>query len=436
MASPAATPVAARCGTLKGEIMAPPASVEPAAVAFVPLPDIQSSPGALRAPAMSNLHVRSLDFARRADRTAFVDLGRRFAASTPHSVPQLRSEQLELVNPSRNPFFEHGTVQPFLALRDGRPVGRITAHVDRLALQMPAEQGFGPGTGFFGYLDAEDAETASALLGAAGDWLRGQGLVRVLGPVSLSIWEEPGLLVRGHDHSPTVMMGHHPPAYQAWIEGAGYVPAKSLLTYELDIRDDFPPLIQRIVQSGTRNPRITLRQAGREDYAGDVRIILAILNDAWSDNWGFVPFTDREIAYAAKKLKPLVHPELVRIAELDGVPVAFMITFPDMNEALSRIHGRLLPFGWAYLLRWLRRPSARTMRVPLMGVLKAHQNSRLASQLAFMMIEDIRRFAVRQFGASRGEIGWILDDNAGMRAIADAINSRVNREYLIYERKL
>lgn len=385
---------------------------------------------------MLHLHIRPLNLARRADRAAFVDLGRRIAAATPHAVPQLRSEQLELVDPARNPFFEHGTVQPFLAVRGERPVGRITAHIDRLALEMPQAQGFGPGIGFFGYFDAEDAEAAAALLRAAEDWLRAQGMTRVLGPISLSIWEEPGLLVRGHDHSPTVMMGHHPASYQAWIEGAGYRPAKSLLTYELDIREDFPPLIRRIVQSGVRNPRITLRQAGREDYSGDVRIILAILNDAWSENWGFVPFTPREIAYAAKKLKPLVHPELVRIAELDGVPVAFMITFPDMNEALARIRGRLFPTGWLHLLRWIRRPTARTMRVPLMGVLKAHQNSRLASQLAFMMIEDIRGFALRQFGASRGEIGWILDDNAGMRAIADAINSQVNREYLIYARDL
>ena len=231
-------------------------------------------------------------------------------------------------------------------------------------------------------------------------------------------------------------MGHHPKIYRGWIEKAGYDPAKSLVTYELDIAQEFAPLVKRIVASGERNERIVIREAGRHDYEGDVRIILAILNDAWSDNWGFIPFTDREIAYAAKKLRPLIHPELVRIAELDGEPVAFMLTFPDMNEVIARIDGRLFPLGWLHLIRWLRRPKVRTMRVPLMGVLKKHQSSRLASQLAFMMIDYIRREAVVKFGATRGEIGWILDDNQGMVAIADAIESCINREYIIYEKHL
>lgn len=386
--------------------------------------------------ALGDITVRPIDAAARRERKEFVELGRRFSRGTAHSVPQLRSEQMELIDPAKNPFFEHAEVQLYIAHRCGKPVGRVSAHIDRLALQQPAAQGMGPGAGNFGYFDADDEDVAQKLLGTAEDWLRGRGMSRVLGPISLSVWEEPGLLVKGHDHPPTLMMGHNPPHYRGWVESAGYRPAKSLLTYELDITQVFPPLIERIVQSGERNPRIRLRQAGIEDYEGDVRIILAILNDAWSGNWGFVPFTDREIAYAAKKLKPLVYPQLVRIAELDGRPVAFMLTFPDMNEVLSDIGGRLLPFGWLKMLRWLKHPTAKTMRVPLMGVLKEFQSSRLASQLAFMMIEDIRKEALSDFGATRGEIGWILDDNQGMMAIADAIQSSVNREYVVFEKNL
>ena len=369
-------------------------------------------------------------------RARFVDLGRRFADAVPHSVPQLRSEQLELVDPAKNPFFGHARVQLFVATRDGRDVGRISAHIDELALELPREQGFGPGAGMFGYFDAEDEETAKALLAQAEDWLRGQGMDRALGPISLSIWEEPGLLVKGHDHSPTVMMGHHPPHYRAWIEGAGYTSAKSLLTYELDITQDFPPLIRRIVESGQRNNRIDIRQVRKKDWDAEVATILAILNDAWSSNWGFVPFTDAEIAHAGKKLRPIVHEELNMIAELDGKPVAFMLTFPDANQALKRIGGKLLPFGWLHMLRWLKKPMGADMRVPLMGVKSELQNSRMASQLAFMLIEQIRQNAVEIFGSSRGEIGWILDDNQGMKAIADAIDSRVNREYVVFERAL
>lgn len=374
--------------------------------------------------------------AGKAGRAAFVDLGRKFAAALPHSVPQLRSEQLELVDPARNPFFGHARVQLFLAERGGRAVGRISAHIDELALAMPAQQGFGPGTGMFGYFDAEDEGVAHALLAAAQAWLKGEGMTRAVGPISLSIWEEPGLLVQGHDHAPMIMMGHHPAHYRGWIESAGFIPAKRLLTYDLEVKREFPPLIQRIVASGDRNPRITVRSVDKSRWDEDAAIVLNILNDAWSGNWGFVPFTPEEIAYAGKKLRPLIHEPINMIAELDGRPVAFMLTFPDVNHVLGRIKGRLFPLGWLHMLRWLRRPLGSGMRVPLMGVMRELHNSRLASQLAFMMISRIRRNAVDLYDSDRGEIGWILDDNQGMVAIADAINSSVNREYLVFERPL
>ncbi len=369
-------------------------------------------------------------------RAAFVDLGRAFSERVPHYVPQIRSEQLELLDPAKNPFFGHARVQLFIAKRGGRAVGRISAHIDELALAVPAEQGFGPGTGFFGYFDAEDEAVARALLVAAEDWLRREGMSRVLGPISLSVWEEPGLLVKGQDHAPMIMMGHHPAHYAGWIEAAGYSRAKTLYTYDLDISKPFPPLVQRIVQSGHKNARITVRKVRKADWDREVATILGILNDAWSDNWGFVPFSPAEVAHAGKKLRPIIKEELNMIAELDGRPVAFMLTFPDVNDALARIKGRLFPFGWITMLRWLRFPRGAGMRVPLMGVLKEFHSTRLASQLAFMMIEEIRQQAHGRYGSTRGEIGWILEDNQGMVAIADTIQSKINREYAIYERML
>lgn len=369
-------------------------------------------------------------------RAEFVDLGRAFSAREPHSVPQIRAEQLELVDPNKNPFFGHARAQLFIARRNGKAVGRISAHIDELALAMPAEQGFGPGAGMFGYFDAEDGEVAKALLSTAEDWLRSEGMTRSIGPISMSIWEEPGLLVKGQDHPPMIMMGHHPAHYRDWIVGDGYALAKRLLTYDLDVSQDFPPLIQRIVKSGKRNDRITLRQVDKSKWDQDAAIVLNILNDAWSHNWGFVPFTPEEVAYAGKKLKPIIKEPLNMIAELDGKPVAFMLTFPDVNDMLARIDGKLFPFGWFHLLRWLKKPKGAGMRVPLMGVLSELHNSRVASQLAFMMISQIREEAARLYGSKRGEIGWILDDNQGMVAIADAIESKINREYEIYEKPL
>lgn len=372
----------------------------------------------------------------KADFDAFIDAAYRLNAGDPNWVPPLRAEVAELLTPGKNPFHEHATMQLFLARRGSEITGRISAHYDHLALTQPPEQGMGPGTGNWGLFEAADEATARALISAAEAWLRKEGMTRVLAPISLSIWEEPGLLTFGHDHSPMVMMGHNSPLYQAWIESAGYTVAKKLLTYDLNVSKQFPPLIQRIVQSGERNERINVRKVDLKRFHEEAAIILAILNDAWSDNWGFVPITESEVAYIGKKLKPLVREELIRIAELDGEPVAFMMTLPDLNAVISKLDGKLFPFGWAKLLWWLRKPTDAQMRVPLMGVLKRLQSSRLASQLAFMMIEYIRRDAVANYGSSRGEIGWILDDNQGMIAIADAIESKINREYLIYEKPL
>jgi len=372
----------------------------------------------------------------KAGRKAFVDLAYRLNAGDPHWVPPLRIEALELVTPGKNPFFDHADVELFLARRAGEVVGRISAHIDRLALAQPAAQGMGPGTGNWGLLEAADEAVAKALIGAAEAWLRDKGMTRVLAPISMSIWEEPGQLVRGHDHPPTVLMGHQPKRYQAYIEALGYARAKSLLTYDLDVTHPFPPLIQRIVASGEKNPRIRIRNVDKRRFDEEAALILEILNDAWSDNWGFVPFTDREIAYAGKKFRPIVFEDLIMIAEYDGEPVAFMMTLPDLNEVLKPMRGQLFPFNWIRLLRWLRKPKARTMRVPLMGVRKKLQASRLASQLAFMMIEYIRRNAVARYGTTRGELGWVLEDNQGMVAIAEAIESRVNREYVIYQKPL
>lgn len=370
------------------------------------------------------------------DLSAFVDVAYRLNKDDPNWVPPLRSEAFEVLTPGKNPFHDHARVQYFLARRDGRPVGRISAHIDELALAQPPEQGMGPGTGNWGLFEAEDEDVARALIAAAEDWLRGQGMTRVLAPISLSIWEEPGLLVKGHDHPPTLMMGHDNPAYQAWIENREYQPAKRLWTYDLDIRPGFPPLVQRIIAAGERNPRIRIRPVDMKQFDREAAIVIDILNDAWSDNWGFVPFTEKEAKYAGKKMAPLIREDLNMIAELDGEPVAFMLTWPDANEPIRGISGKLFPFGWITMLRWLRKPRCRTMRVPLMGVKKRFQNSRLASQLAFMMIEYIRINAVKGYESTRGEIGWILEDNKGMIAIADTIDSKVNREYVIYEKSL
>ena len=364
-------------------------------------------------------------------RKAFVDFAWEVYRDDPAWVPPLKDEVHGLLNPKKNPWFEHARAQLFLALRGERVVGRISAQVDELVLEH-----MGAGTGQWGMFEALDAEAAAALISAAENWLRGQGMTRALGPFSLSIWDEPGLEIEGFAEAPTVMMGHHRPQYEGWVEAAGYRKAKDLLTYEVDIAHWDDPLINRLIAAGERNPKIRIRKVDKSRFDEEARTILNLLNDAWSDNWGFVPLTESEIAYAGKKLKPIIYEELVRVAEYDGQAVAFMITIPDMNELIRDLDGKLFPFGWAKLLWRLRHPKTRRARVPLMGVAKKLHHTRLASQLAFMLIEFTRRDVVRNFGVTIGEFGWILEDNKGMLSIAQLPGATLNHRYRIYEKAL
>ena len=367
----------------------------------------------------------------KADRKAFVDFAWEVYKDDPAWVPPLKDEVHGLLNPKKNPWFEHARAELWVAERGGKVVGRISAQVDDLVLEH-----MGPGTGHWGMFEALDAETATALINIAEGWLRTQGMNRALGPISLSIWDEPGLEIEGFAEAPTAMMGHHRPEYQAWIETAGHGKAKDLITYTLNIEHWDDPLINRLIAAGERNSRIRIRQVDKSRFDEEARLILGLLNDAWSHNWGFVPLTEAEIRYAGKKLKPIIFNELVRVAELDGEAVAFMLTIPDINELIRDLNGELFPVGWIKLLWRLRKPRTRRLRVPLMGVARKLHGSRMASQLAFMMIEFTRRDAVTKFGATHGEFGWILEDNKGMLSIAQLPGASVNHRYRIYEKAI
>jgi GNAT superfamily N-acetyltransferase len=367
----------------------------------------------------------------KADKKAFVDFAWEVYKDDPAWVPPLKDEVSGLITPGKNPWFEHAKAEFWLAERGGKVVGRISAQVDELV-----QEHMGQGTGNWGMFEVLDAEAGAALIKTAEDWLREQGMTRALGPISLSIWDEPGLEIEGFGEPPTVMMGHHRPAYKDWIEGAGYTKAKDLLTYEVDIQNWWDERIGRLIEMGERNPRIRLRQVDKSKFDQEARLILNLLNEAWSNNWGYVPLTESEIKYAGKKLKPIIYNELVWVAEYDGEPVAFMMTLPDINELIKDLNGELFPFGWAKLLWRLRKPLTQRARVPLMGVARKLHGTRLASQLAFMLIEFTRREVVSKFGVKIGEFGWILEDNKGMLSIAELPGARINHRYRIFEKAL
>ena len=380
---------------------------------------------------MSSAPVTIRPVVSKKDKKAFVDLAWEIYKDDPAWVPPLKDEVHGLITPGKNPWFEHAKAQLWLAERDGKVVGRISAQVDELV-----QEHMGQGTGQWGMFEVLDGDAAAALIATAEDWLRAQVMTRSLGPISLSIWDEPGLEIEGFDQPPTAMMGHHRPEYQGWVEAAGYAKAKDLITYELNIEHWDDPMIDRLISMGERNLRIRIRMVDKSRFKEEARLILNLLNDAWSNNWGYVPLTEAEINYAGKKLKPIIFEELVRIAEVDGEPVAFMLTIPDINELIKDLNGELFPFNWIKLLWRLRKPRARRLRVPLMGVAKKLHHTRLASQLAFMMIEYTRRDGTTKYGATHGEFGWILEDNKGMLSIAQLPGAAVNHRYRIYEKAL
>ncbi|KPF80411.1 hypothetical protein IP88_00375 [alpha proteobacterium AAP81b] len=368
-----------------------------------------------------------------ADRSRFVELVYRLYRDDPNFVPPLRGEAKALISGiAGNPWFEHGRAKFWMVVRGGQVVGRISAQVDSLVLQHVH-----PSLGHWGLFETIDDDGVAALLiTTAENWLREQGMTRAQGPISISIWDEPGLLVDGFHRPPLVMMGHHLPYYQRFIEAHGYQGAKDLHGWELDISKPFPEMVQRIVAASEKNSRLVTRPIDKSRFAEEAALILDILNDAWSTNWGTVPLTPLEIAHVGKKLKPIVFAGLIRIAEYDGEPVGFMIALPNINELTRDLGGNLFPFNFIKLLLRLRAPKTEWIRVPLMGVRKKWQGHRIASLMAFQMIEYIRRESVANFGGRKSEIGWILDDNGPMRAIADAIDSHVTKTYRIYEKAL
>jgi hypothetical protein len=345
----------------------------------------------------------------------------------PAWVPPLLLERKEHLS-KRNPFFEHAKCKFWLAYRGATPVGRISAQVDQLHLQRYEDS-----TGFFGLLEAEDeAETFRALMNTAETWLRDQGMRRVLGPFNLSINQECGLLVEGFDTSPMVMMGHARPYYGARVEENGYRKEKDLLAYHIGSDFQLTPAMRLIIKRVKK--RVHLRPLRRSIFREELKILQDIFEDAWSQNWGFVPFTRAEFEHLGKSLKLLLPDDQVQIAEVDGVPAAFMVALPNVNEAIRDLNGKLFPLGWLKLLWRLKVAYPKSVRVAMMGVRQRYQNSRLGAALAVMVVEACTAPAVRR-GVLTAEMSWILDDNLGMRNIIESLGGKVYKRYRIYSKE-
>ena len=362
---------------------------------------------------------------------AFIDLPNRLYRASPAYTAPLNLERIETLSPKKNAFFQHAEGQYWLAFRDGRAVGRISAQIDRLHLERHGEK-----TGHFGLLDADDdPDIFSTLLGTAESWLKEKGMARIRGPFNLSINEECGLLVDGFDHPSMLMMPFAPAYAEQHLKAGGYQKATDLLAYSLDVTPDLEIRGERMLTRLAKESRVKIRPVDMKRYKAELAVVLDIFNEAWTDNWGFVPFTEAEMQQIAKGMRPLVRPELNYIAEIDGEPAAMIICLPNLYEAIDDLDGRLLPFGWAKLLWRLKMRPFKSARVPLMGVRKKFHGSIIGSTLVQLLFKSLHRGLVEQ-GFERLEMSWILEDNMPMRRLIEDLGGEAYRTYRIFEKPL
>ncbi len=351
----------------------------------------------------------------------------------PQWIAPLLLERKFHFQPSHNPYFQHAKAAFWLAYRGKETVGRITAQVDALHLAQHQDA-----TGHFGFIEGtDDPAVFAALLDTAESWLKEQGMKRSVGPVSFSLWDEPGLLVEGFDTPPCVLMGHHRPYYQNRIAARGYSKIQDLLAYDHVIDAKTHPTIERITARAKAKHGFTLREIRMDskNFKSEVRLILDIVNDAWSDNWGFVPMTDAEIDDMAGIFKVLLRPDAVVFVEYEGETIAFALTLPNIYEAIRDFRGKLFPFNILRLLWRLKVSKPKSVRMPLMGVRKKWQNTPVGAAAAFSMIQEARRVAYKH-GARWGEMSWILETNERLHHMLTLVGGTIYKRYRIYEKAL
>ncbi|MDX2094473.1 MAG: hypothetical protein SFW64_00795 [Alphaproteobacteria bacterium] len=362
-------------------------------------------------------------------RRDFIRLPRLAYRDDAQFIPRLDVEMRTHLS-AKNPYFAHAAHQLFVAYENARPVGRISAQIDQMA-QRAGE----PVVGHFGFLDAVRPEIVAPLLVAAEAWLKQRGAARVVGPYSFSINDESGLLVEGFDHPPYLLMNHAPAWMGAEVEVAGYAPVRDLLAFHMDTRTPFPRAATRLAEQAHTIAGLTQRPLRLRDLSADLTQMLMIYNEAWCDNWGFIPMTPAETAYMAHNLKPLLIPELAQIASVDGEPAAMIMALPNIMESIRDLRGRLLPWGWLKLALRLKWRGARSVRVLLMGIRPQFRSGVTGAALSAKLISDVRTACLAR-NIRWVEMSWILDDNTPMIRLIEAVGGHCYKRYRLYEKGL
>jgi GNAT superfamily N-acetyltransferase len=367
----------------------------------------------------------------RRDLKRFVKVPFGLHRDSPQWVAPLIFERMEFLNRRKNPYFEHAEVEFFIAERDGEPVGRVSVQVDARWDEFQ-----GGRDAIFGFFEsAEDPEVAAALLGAARDWARGKGRERILGPMDFTTNDEVGILIEGFERRPMILEPWHPPYYRELIEAEGFGKAMDVLMWELnfgDLKDGerFDPAIHAAAEKALREEGIEIRNMRKRDMANEVRRFMGVYNEAWGDNWGFVPITDAEAEFQATNLKQVLDEDWAYMAEKDGEVVGAALTLPDINQVMAKLNGRLLPFGW---LRFLRgKGKIDRLRVFALGVKHDYQHTGVGAGLYLKHLET----AAQPGAIKGGEMGWILETNEAMNRAMEGMGGRIVKRYRLFEQSL
>ncbi len=365
----------------------------------------------------------------RSDLKAFIDLPFRLHSNHPLWVPPLKIERRLFLNRKMNAFFTHGEAEYFLAWREGRVVGRITAQVNHAFDDYQKKN-----WGWFGFLEFEDdQEVLQELLAAAEAWLRERGKERMVGPADFAMNDESGILIEGFDLRPMILQPWHPPYYQQRVEQAGMTKAMDLLMWNLEVtnRDKVMPVIWELAEKVQSEHGIRVRPMRRRQLRKDLDAFAEVYNSAWSKNWDFVPYSKKDLDALAQELHLAFDKHWFMIAEREdtGEVVGMAITVPDLNQALEKMKGKLFPLGWWHFLRKGRIMDR--VRVGFLGVKPEYQHTGVAAKLYEEHFDAAE--ARRQKG---GEMGWILETNTAMNRGMEAMGGKVVKRYRVYERVL
>jgi GNAT superfamily N-acetyltransferase len=381
---------------------------------------LTSPPKRTRPIGRPEVRVRTVE--SRSDLRRFVGLPYALHGKDPNWVAPLRLEERRRWSTGHNPALRDRRVTAFLAYRGRRLVGRVAAIVDAAFAAR-----WGATCGFFGFFECEDdPEAARAMLAAAESKLRRHGVETVLGPVNLTTHDEVGVLVEGFEAAHTLLSPHNPPYYAALIEAAGFAPARDYHAYLWTPEVGVPRVAERLARVGRcRHGRVTTRPVDASRWEHEAQILWSLYNAAFEEVWGFVPIGWKDFRRRAATFVRFYRPELIRIAEVGGAPAGFALILPDVNEALARLGGRLLPLGWLRLARDLR--NIRTGRLILLGVRPEYVGDGLSVMLGCELIS-----AVRRLGFERVEISLVDEDNAGIRRVIDAFGLPRTRVFRLF----